>query len=157
MCHSSWPCDSSRSPTQHWPGSNLKPVAQLGPWRYESSALLLQTDEQGSGGPEKKPDPKGAENRYIQFDIALNITNLCVLHVEIVHHHSFNFCFKLRDRISLSTASTILHASGILTLCPLNATLLINEVTKAMILSGVDLYSEVYQEFLLLRQFFDSS
>jgi hypothetical protein len=53
----------------------------------------------------------------------------------------------------LSTASTILHASGILTLCPLNATLLINELTNAMILSGVDLYSEVYQEFLLLRQF----
>ena len=106
-------------------------------------------------GQRKSPTRKVSNSDISNINIFLNITIVCVLHVEIVHHHSFNFCFKLRSNRSQHRASTIWHASGILTLCADNAILLINEVTIAMIL-GVDLFSEVYQEFLLLRQFFVS-
>jgi hypothetical protein len=60
-------------------------------------------------------------------------------------------------RIALSTAHPRSGTHQVITLYPGNATLLFNEVTIAMILPGVDLFSEVYQEFLLLRQFFVSS
>jgi hypothetical protein len=51
----------------------------------------------------------------------------------------------------------IIHNLARIRYCPANETLLINEVTNAMILSGVDLYPKILQEFLLLRQFFVSS
>jgi hypothetical protein len=39
--------------------------------------------------------------QYVQyFQMGFSFRYFCVSHVEIVHHHSFNFGYKLRDRIS---------------------------------------------------------
>jgi hypothetical protein len=55
----SWPCDSSRSPTLHWPGHSLKPASRLGPWRHESVCGCFR----GIGRAREKARPEWCRNR----------------------------------------------------------------------------------------------